>query len=103
MLIRSEESTASLTEELNTSAEAHEGNITEINASAEANQELAEKIEELAEKENKSAAEKALLQDYTEQLNESVDGLNLAYDEEADALSMSSEKLQARDELMREL
>src|SRR5690625_3731388 len=57
-----EESTSALTDELNTSAEAHEGNITEINASAEANQGLAEKIEDLAGKENKSAAEKALLQ-----------------------------------------
>src|SRR5690625_3730172 len=98
-----EESTASLTEELNTSAEAHEGNITEINASAEANQELAEGIEDLAGKENKSAAEKALLQSQIETLNGSVEGLNLAYDEEADALSMSSEELEARVGLMKDM
>src|SRR5690625_1148759 len=98
-----EESTAALTEELNTSAEAHEGNITEINASAEANQELAEGIEDLAGKENKSAAEKALLQSQIETLNGSVEGLNLAYDEEADALSMSSEELEARVGLMKDM
>src|SRR5690625_4531743 len=98
-----EESTSALTDELNTSAEAHEGNITEINASAEANQELAEKIEDLAGKENKSAAEKALLQSQVETLNDSVEGLNLAYDEEADALSMSSEELEARVGLMKDM
>src|SRR5690625_3496671 len=98
-----EESTAALTEELNTSAEGHEGNITEINASAEANQELAEGIEDLAGKENKSAAEKALLQSQIETLNGSVEGLNLAYDEEADALSMSSEELEARVGLMKDM
>src|SRR5690625_3320285 len=98
-----EESTSALTDELNTSAEAHEGNITEINASAEANQGLAEKIEDLAGKENKSAAEKALLQSQIETLNDSVEGLNLAYDEEADALSMSSEELEARVGLMKDM
>src|SRR5690625_4884948 len=98
-----EESTSALTDELNTSAEAHEGNITEINASAEANQGLAEKIEDLAGKENKSAAEKALLQSQIETLNGSVEGLNLAYDEEADALSMSSEELEARVGLMKDM
>src|SRR5690625_2099592 len=98
-----EESTSALTDELNTSAEAHEGNITEINAGAEANQGLAEKIEDLAGKENKSAAEKALLQSQIETLNGTVEGLNLAYDEEADALSMSSEELEARVGLMKDM
>lgn len=96
------ESVNSLNEEINTNAEAYKKNQTEINASAMANEELAKKIEDLAGKEKKSAAEKAMLNSYIEQLNGSIDGLNLAYNEEAGALSMSSEELRARLDLMKE-
>lgn len=97
-----EESTNSLNESINSSSQAHQENQTSIKASADANAELASKVEELAEKENKSAAEKQLLNQYIEQLNGSVEGLNLAYNEEANALSMSSEEMAARIELMKE-
>src|SRR5699024_11141718 len=39
---------------------------------------------------------------YTDQLNESVEGLNLAYDEEADMLNMSSDNMKARLKLFEE-
>ncbi|MCR6116632.1 tape measure protein [Salipaludibacillus agaradhaerens] len=95
-------STQALNDSVDSSSEAYKANQTEINASAKANDELAKKIEELADKENKSASEKAMLNSYIEELNGSVEGLNLAYSEEADALSMSSEELQARIDLMKE-
>lgn len=94
--------TDTLTDNLNSTSKAYKENEKDIKASAKANSELAKKIEELASKENKSAAEKALLQSHIESLNGSVEGLNLAYDEEANALNMSSKELQARINLMKE-
>ncbi|SHI01759.1 tape measure protein [Virgibacillus chiguensis] len=96
------ESTSSLKDSLNSSSEAYQENQKDIKATAEANTELTDKIEKLAEKENKSATEKQMLAKYIEQLNGRVEGLNLAYNEEANALSMSSEQLKARVGLMKE-
>jgi len=50
----------------------------------------ADKIEELAEKENKSSAEKKVLASYVEKLNELMPNLNLQYDEESDKLNQTS-------------
>ncbi|MBW4827653.1 MAG: tape measure protein [Clostridiaceae bacterium] len=94
------ESTNTLTDSIKGNTDEYKNSQREIKATATANGELANKIADLAEKENKSASEKQLLNDYIGQLNESVDGLNLSYNEEADALNMSSEKIQARIDLM---
>lgn len=96
------ESTDELNESINDSAENYKKNQSEMQASAKVNEELAKKVEELAKKENKSAGEKALLQSHIESLNGSIEGLNLAYDEEANALNMSSKELQARVDLAKE-
>ncbi|MBO1005780.1 tape measure protein, partial [Pseudogracilibacillus auburnensis] len=82
--------------------DAYKANQREMKATAERNSDLAKKIEELAKKENKSAGEKALLQSHIESLNGSIDDLNLSYDEEANALNMSSKELSARVDLMKE-
>ena len=84
------------------SSKSYESNITTIQANAEANADLANKISELSEKENKSAADKELLASYIEQLNGQVEGLNLSYSEEADMMNLSSEQIQARLDLMKE-
>src|SRR5699024_7896475 len=89
-------STEELSDSIEDSSKAYKDNIKESKASTQANTELAEKVQDLAEKENKSASEKRLLTDYIEQLNSSVEGLNLSYNEEADALSMSSKELEGR-------
>lgn len=94
------ESVDSLTSSVGSNASAYKEQQTSIEATAKANSDLAIKIEELSEKENKSAAEKHMLASYVDQLNESVEGLNLTYSAEADALSMSSEELQGRVDLM---
>lgn len=96
------EASNKMTDSLNSTSEAYKESQKDIKATAEANQDLANRIGELAEKENKSAAEKQMLANYIDQLNGSVEGLNLAYNEEANALSMSSEELQARVDLMKE-
>lgn len=96
------DSTNTLSESMRSSTEAHKSNQTEIQATAKANGDLAKQVEELGAKENKSAADKLLLKDSIEQLNGSIEGLNLSYNEEANALSMSSEQLQARVKLMQD-
>ena len=53
----------------------------------------AQKLDELSQKENKSAADKQLMKTYVDQLNGSVEGLNLQYDAENDKLNMGTEKI----------
>lgn len=51
------------------------------------------KIERLSKKEHKNSAEKQLLKQYVDDLNEVMPNLNLAYDEEADKLSKSTQEI----------
>lgn len=94
--------TDKLTDSVKQSEKAYQDNQKDIKSTAKANEELVKRIDELAKKENKSAADKYLLSKYVEQLNGSIEGLNLAYDENADALSMSTEQLKNRVGLMKE-
>jgi tape measure domain-containing protein len=96
------EATEDLNKSIDETAAVYENNQKEMDITAKSTQDLADKIDKLARKENKSAAEKQLLANYIEQLNGSVEDLNLAYDEEADALNMSSKELRARVDLMNE-
>ncbi|GAF14928.1 phage tail length tape-measure protein [Bacillus sp. JCM 19045] len=94
--------TDALNDSLDSTSAAYEKNQSSIIANADATEELASKVDELANKENKSAAEKELLASYINELNSSMDGLNLMYSEEAEALNMSSEQMAARIELLNE-
>lgn len=96
------ESTEALKDSIDGTSDAYKNNRRDIQSNAKASEDLGRKIDELSKKENKSASEKALLSSYVDELNESVEGLNLTYNEEADALNMSSEQLQARIDLMKE-
>lgn len=87
------ESSKKLIESLESSSDAYKDNTSDIESSARANKELASNIAQLSGKENKSAQDKAELKAYVESLNSSMDGLNLSYNEEADALSMSADAL----------
>src|SRR5690625_1732201 len=93
---------AQLADSVESSSKSYENSKDSIETTAKANQELIKQIEELSQKENKSAADKKLLQSYVDDLNESIEDLNLVYGEETDALSMSSEQLMKRVELMQE-
>lgn len=96
------EKTDALTDSVNGTGEAYEKHQGSIENATKANHELANTIEDLANKEHKSAAEKEVLASYIEELNGQVAGLNLAYSEEADMLNLSSEQLRARIDLMKE-
>lgn len=83
------EDTEELIESLEESKEAYKDNYKEAKNSAGAVWVLANKTAKLAETENRSTADTELLKSNIEQLNDSVEGLNLAYDEQTGKLNMS--------------
>ena len=54
------------------------------------------KLDELMGKEEKSAADKALIKQYVQQLNSAIGDLNLKYDEEKDKLNQTSDAIQKK-------
>lgn len=64
---------------------------------------LADRLEELANKENKSNSEKAQMQYYVSKLNELIPDLNLQYDAEKDALNKSTEAIKQNIQYQKEL
>ncbi|GIO25162.1 tape measure protein [Oceanobacillus sp. J11TS1] len=94
--------TTSLTDSVDSSANAYKEAVSSINANADASSDLLKTVDELSQKENKSEEDKQKLKNAVDQLNGSVEGLNLMYNEEADSLSESSELIQARIDLMRD-
>lgn len=96
------ESTKALSTSVEESAVAYQKNQQNIATNAQAYIELAAEIEALAAKEKKTAGEKKLLQEHLAELNKNVDGLNLAYGEQTNALSMTSEQILNRINLMKE-
>lgn len=94
------DSTNSLKEGLNGTKDAYREQVTDLQATSAATESLANKMVMLSEMENKSAADKELMKSRVDQLNESVAGLNLMYNAESDTLSMSSEEIAKRIQLM---
>lgn len=93
-------SISELNNQIDENAQAHKESLRDIEANKNKNLELMQSVQELANQEHKSATEKQLMKSYIDELNESVDGLNLSYNEQADALSMSSEEMEKQIELM---
>lgn len=94
--------TGELTESVNNNSITYERSQGKIDGYAESNKQLIDDIVELSEKENKSSADKKLLKNNIDQLNTSVEGLNLQYGEESDALTMTSEQMKNKVDLMKE-
>lgn len=90
------ESTNNLTDAAKHNAENRKDNLSNIGSTSTAYQKMADELVNLAGIEKKSAGEKALLKSNVESLNKSVDGLNIAYDEETGRLNMSTEQMKAR-------
>lgn len=86
----------------NEMSEAHDKNIASIEASAETAEIYADRLDVLTEKENKSAQDKTLIKSYVDSLNESIEGLNLTYDAEADKLSQSTDAIYSKIDAMKE-
>lgn len=89
---RSKEFVSSLKE----TQKSYKDSVSDAEASAKANKELANNIEMLSAKENKSAKDKAELKAYVDSLNASVEGLNIQYNSEKDALNMSAEAIKQK-------
>lgn len=74
-------------------AEEREKMVASVQAeNAQINQYYA-KLKELTEVENKTAAQKKLMQTYVDKLNGSVEGLNLSYDEQTDSLNQTTDAI----------
>ena len=68
-------------------------NASGMEIEAQAARGLASDVVNLSRKQNKSAADHKELQSYVTMLNNSVDGLNLAYDEQSGTLNMTSKEI----------
>ena len=86
MMTSASEETKAFTGSLQETKAAYEELSETMEAEQEATPASAAALEELLAVEEKSAAQKAAISELVNQLNESVPGLNLAYDEERDAL-----------------
>lgn len=90
------DATSQLKDQVTQSAEAYSDRQAELKAQSDSMRTLIDDTVALSEKEVQSAADKAILKDNIESLNESIDGLNLAYDEETGKLNASSEAMKNR-------
>lgn len=90
------ESTKTLTDSTQSNIKRRQEELSTIETSSQAYQDLGDQIVDLASKEKLNREEKKLLKDSVEQLNGSVAGLNLQYDEESKMLSMTAEQMKAR-------
>lgn len=91
-----------LVDSLDNSRKSYEDNEQSIKAGAGAAKTLADKVTQLSKVENKSAAQKKELRAYVDMLNGSTEGLNLTYDEQADALSLTTAEIYAQIDAMEE-
>ena len=86
--------------------QAHSQNVVSTKQQAEAQAKSAdlqyERLDHLMQKEKKSANDKKLIKTYVDKLNESVHGLNLKYDEEADKLNKTSDAIRKKIEAQKE-
>lgn len=82
-----------ITREYEKSKAAREAEIQGIYTQAATAEVYAQKLDELVGKEEKSAADKQLIKTYVDQLNSSVEGLNLTYDEESGKLNQTTEQI----------
>lgn len=96
------ETNDTLADSLKNSQQGYEENEQSIKENAGAAKKLADKVKELSNVENKSAAQKKELQTYVEMLNDSTEGLNLQYDEQADALNMTTDAIYSQISAMEE-
>lgn len=92
-----------LNEQLEQNKQTRAENLTSQEAEAASAEILLDRLDELAQKENKSNAEKALMKQYVDQLNEAMPELNLQYNEEKDALNMSTEAVRQQIQAQKDL
>lgn len=87
--------TQALTKSIRESREAYEESALAIQAEADNAMASVGVLEDLMAAENKTAGQKAAIQQLVEDLNESVPGLTLAYDQQKDTLNMTADAVKA--------
>lgn len=83
-------------ESLEESVVSYDKGIEKTKAQSDMNNQLKNEIVDLATQENKSAETKEQLKNKIDELNGKVQGLGLAYNEEANGITMSNEQLEKR-------
>jgi len=78
---------------METSQTSYDDHVKSIHAETAAAQTLADKVSKLSQVENKTVSQKKELAAYVNMLNGSMEGLNLRYDEQSDAISMTTEEI----------
>lgn len=96
------QSIKSLNDSVKTGNESYEDRRREIKATAEDNERLVKKIEELSHVENKTAAQKKELASSAEILNSRIDGLNIAYDKATGTINMTADAIRKQIEISKQ-
>lgn len=96
------QSIKSLNDSVKTGNEGYEDRRREIKATAEDNERLVKKIEELSAVENKTAAQKKELASSAEILNSRIDGLNIAYDKATGTINMTADAIRKQIEISKQ-
>ena len=96
------QSIKSLNDSVKTGNESYEDRRREIKATAEDNERLVKKIEELSHVENKTAAQKKELASSAEILNQRIDGLNIAYDKATGTINMTADAIRKQIEISKQ-
>ena len=88
-----------LHESVNKGNEAYKDRRNEIQATAEDNERLVKKIDELNAVENKTAAQKKELASAAETLNSRIEGLNIQYDKATGTINMTTDAIRKQIEI----
>lgn len=88
-----------LHESINKGNEAYKDRRNEIQATAEDNERLVRKIDELNAVENKTAAQKKELASAAETLNSRIEGLNIQYDKATGTINMTTDAIRKQIEI----
>ena len=88
-----------LHESVNKGNEAYKDRRNEIKATAEDNERLVKKIDELNSVENKTAAQKKELASAAETLNSRIEGLNIQYDKATGTINMTTDAIRKQIEI----
>lgn len=88
-----------LHESVNKGNEAYKDRRNEIQATAEDNERLVKKIDELNAVENKTAAQKKELASAAETLNSRIEGLNIKYDKATGTINMTTDAIRKQIEI----
>lgn len=97
-----QQSIKNLNDSVKNGNESYEDRRREIKATAEDNERLVKKIEELSAVENKTAAQKKELASSAEILNSRIDGLNIAYDKATGTINMTADAIRKQIEISKQ-